>query len=98
MRKTNLKRAEELILIVLSKFPNIATYCDTYGWVLFQMGKYSLSEKELFKAVMYSNESSGEILEHYGDALFKLNKKDGALLFWKKAKETGEFKKINSKN
>ena len=93
LRKTNLQRAEELILIVLSKFPNIATYCDTYGWVLFQMGKYSLSEKELFKAVMYSNESSGEILEHYGDALFKLNKKDGALLFWKKAKETG----VNSK-
>ncbi len=89
LRKTNLQRAEELILIVLSKFPNIATYCDTYGWVLFQMGKYSLSEKELFKAVMYSNESSGEILEHYGDALFKLNKKDGALLFWKKAKENG---------
>ena len=90
LRKTNLKRAEELILIVLSKFPNIATYCDTYGWVLFQMGKYSLSEKELFKAVMYSNESSGEILEHYGDALYKLNKKDEALLFWKKAKEAGE--------
>ena len=89
LRKTNLQRAEELILLVLSKFPNIATYCDTYGWVLFQMGKYSLSEKELFKAVMYSNESSGEILEHYGDALFKLNKKDGALLFWKKAKENG---------
>lgn len=93
LRKTNLQRAEELILIVLDKFPNIASYCDTYGWVLFQMGKYSLSEKELFKAVVYSNERSGEVLEHYGDALFKLNKKDGALLFWKKAKETGEYSK-----
>jgi tetratricopeptide (TPR) repeat protein len=77
----------------LSKLPNIATYCDTYGWVLFQMGKYSLAEKELFKAVMYSNESSGEILEHYGDVLFKLNKKDGALLFWGKSKETGNHSK-----
>ena len=93
LRKTNLQRAEELILIVLDKFPNIASYCDTYGWVLFQMGKYSLSEKELFKAVVYSNERSGEVLEHYGDALFKLNKKDGALLFWKKARETGEYSK-----
>ena len=93
LRKSNLQRAEELMLIVLSKFPNIATYCDTYGWVLFQMEKYALSEKELFKAVMFSNESSGEILEHYGDVLFKLNKKDGALLFWKKAKEAGEYSK-----
>jgi len=93
LRKSNLRRAEELILMVLSKLPNIATYCDTYGWVLFQMGKYSLAEKELFKAVMYSNESSGEILEHYGDVLFKLNKKDGALLFWGKSKETGNHSK-----
>ena len=98
LRKTNLQRAEELILIVLSKFPNIATYCDTYGWVLFQMGKYSLSEKELFKAVMYSNESSGEILEHYGDALFKLNKKDGAYYFGKRPKKLGKIQKINSKD
>ena len=60
------------------------------------MGKYSLSEKELFKAVMYSNESSGEILEHYGDVLFKLNKR-WSLLFGK-AKEVVRVKKINSKN
>ena len=57
------------------------------------MGKYSQAEKELFKAVMYSNESSGEILEHYGDALYKINKKDGALIFWGKAKETGKYSK-----
>ena len=40
---------------------------------------------------MYSNEKSGEILEHYGDVLYKLENKDGALLFWKKAEKTGEF-------
>ena len=91
LEKINLRRAEELILKVITKFPNVATYLDTYGWILFQQEKFILAEKELFKAVMYSNDQSGEILEHYGDVLYKLENKDGALLFWKKAEKTGEF-------
>jgi tetratricopeptide (TPR) repeat protein len=101
LEKINLKRAEELILKVIDKFPNVATYIDTYGWILFQQGKYNLAEKELFKAVMYSNDQSGEILEHYGDVLFQLENKDGALLFWEKAEKTGQhsnqlIQKINA--
>ena len=63
LRKTNLQRAEELILIVLSKFPNIATYCDTYGWVLFQMGKYSLSEKEIEEGIIHMIEKERVLVE-----------------------------------
>jgi tetratricopeptide (TPR) repeat protein len=91
LTKTKLNRAEELILKVLSKFPNVATYNDTYGWVLFQQKKYSLAERAIFKAVIYSNEESGEILEHYGDVLYHLDNKDGALLFWNKSKKTGDY-------
>lgn len=94
LEKINLGRAEELILKVIAKFPNVATYLDTYGWILFQQEKFILAEKELFKAVMYSNDQSGEILEHYGDVLYKLENKDGALLFWKKAEKTGEFSNL----
>ena len=91
LTKTKLHRAEELILKVLSKFPNIATYNDTYGWVLFLQKKYALAERAIFKAVMYSNEESGEILEHYGDVFYHLDNKDGALLFWNKSKKTGDY-------
>ena len=93
LRKTNLERAEELMLKVIAKFPNNSTYLDTYGWVMFQLGKYSESEKFLFKAIINSDGQSGEILEHYGDVLYKLKKIDEANVFWNKSKKTGNYSK-----
>ena len=93
LRKTNLERAEELMLKVIAKFPNNSTYLDTYGWVMFQSGAYSESEKFLFKAIINSDGQSGEILEHYGDVLYKLKKIDEANIFWKKSKKTGNYSK-----
>ncbi len=72
---------------------------DTYGWVMFQTGEYEEAEQILFNAVIKDGEKSGEILEHYGDVLFKLDNKKKAITFWKKAKATGEHsKRVNSKN
>ena len=93
LRKTNLKRAEELMLKVIAKFPSNSTYLDTYGWVMFQLGAYSESEKFLFKAIINSDGQSGEILEHYGDVLYKLKKIDEANVFWNKSKKTGNYSK-----
>ena len=93
LRKTNLERAEELMLKVIAKFPNNSTYLDTYGWVMFQSGAYSESEKFLFKAIINSDGQSGEILEHYGDVLYKLKKIDEANIFWKKSKKSGNYSK-----
>jgi tetratricopeptide (TPR) repeat protein len=93
LRKTNLERAEELMLKVIAKFPNNSTYLDTYGWVMFQLGAYSKSEKFLFKAIINSDGQSGEILEHYGDVLYKLKKIDEANVFWNKSKKTGNYSK-----
>ncbi|MDA8556814.1 hypothetical protein N9K77_01555 [bacterium] len=39
-------------------------------------------------------ELRGEILEHYGDVLFKLDNKKKAITFWKKAKVTGKLPKV----
>ena len=93
LRKTNLERAEELMLKVIAKFPSNSTYLDTYGWVMFQLGSYSESEKFLFKAIINSDGQSGEILEHYGDVLYKLKKIDEANVFWNKSKKTGNYSK-----
>ena len=93
IEKVNLKRAKELILKVIDKFPDNSTYMDTYGWVMFQLGEYEEAEQILFNAVIKDGERSGEILEHYGDVLFKLDNKKKAITFWKKAKATGEHSK-----
>jgi tetratricopeptide (TPR) repeat protein len=93
LQKVNLERAKELILKVIEKFPDNSTYIDTYGWVMFQREEYEKAEQILFDAVINDGEKSGEILEHYGDVLFKLDKKKKAITFWKKAEETGEYSK-----
>ena len=60
---------------------------------MFQRGDYEIAEQILFNAVIKDGEKSGEILEHYGDVLFKLDKKKKAITFWRKAEETGEYSK-----
>ncbi|MBD01228.1 MAG: hypothetical protein CL841_07850 [Crocinitomicaceae bacterium] len=93
LEKVNLERAKELILKVVDKFPDNTTYTDTYGWVMFQIGEYEEAEQILFNTVIKDGEKSGEILEHYGDVLYKLDKKKKAITFWEKAKATGEYSK-----
>ena len=62
---------------------------DTYGWVLYQQGKFIDAEIWLEKALDNGGSQSGEVLEHYGDALYQLDKKEMALDYWKQAKEKG---------
>ena len=68
----------------------------------FKKNDFINAEQVLFKAVMLSDEKNGEILEHYADVLYKLDKRNEAIIFWEKAKITGEYSdqllnKINEK-
>ena len=82
--------------------PDIPSYQDTYAWVLFNLKAYDEALIWIEKAVSHSGNKNAVIVEHYGDILFKLNRKSEALEKWEKAKEIGngtEFldKKIESK-
>ena len=86
----SLDRAEQMSSITVKAEPTNATYLDTYGWVLFRQGAYTMSKIYIENAVKYSeDEPSAEVLEHYGDVLYKTGNKDEALEQWKKAKELG---------
>lgn len=87
LRKDNLKKAEELAKKLIDKYPNNATFLDTYAWVLYNDKKYKNAKTYLEKAV--KNGGSGLVYEHYGDVLFKLGEKAQALAQWRKAKEKG---------
>lgn len=91
LEKKNLDRAEKMSSITIKAEPTNPTFLDTYGWILFEQGDYVTSKIYLENAVKYSAEKekkvSGEVLEHYGDVLFKLGRTDEALEYWKKAKE-----------
>ena len=73
-----------------NQVPDSPNFIDTYAWVLFLKGNFAEAEILLKKAISLSANPNGIILEHFGDVLFKLNKKEEAIISWEKAKETGE--------
>lgn len=88
LRKVKLEKAAQMAKQANELAPNQASFEDTYAWVLFQQGKYNEALQWIQKAVVHGN-ASGELLEHYGDILFKLGDVEGALQQWKQAKIKG---------
>lgn len=86
--KQDLDLAESLSKQTTKSSPNNAIYLDTYGWVLFQKGKYA-EAKMKFELALESNSSNAIINEHMGDVLFKLSKVNEAAQFWEAAKNLG---------
>ncbi|MCB0852101.1 MAG: tetratricopeptide repeat protein [Bacteroidetes bacterium] len=87
VRNDKLAKAQEYIEKALKILPEQISFQDTYGWILYQQGKFAEAEKWLAKAA--KNSSSSVILEHYGDVLNKQGKKEEAIVQWKKAIENG---------
>lgn len=103
LRNENLDKAERMSGITVKAEPTNPTFLDTYGWVLFKQGAYTMAKIYIENAVKYTEEEpSAEVLEHYGDVLYKTGEVEEALEQWKKAKELGGDskalkKKIKSK-
>lgn len=90
LEKKNLDKAEQMSNTCIRSEPNNSTYLDTYGWVFFVKGDYSLAKFYLKLALQNGGENSGEILEHFGDSLYKGGEVDEAVEYWKKAQEKGQ--------
>jgi len=91
--KENLDKAERMSGKCLKMQPNEPTYIDTYAWVFFQKGNYSLAKFYIESAISNGGTNSPAILEHYGDILYKTGNPDKAVEQWEKAlkvKEVGE--------
>lgn len=94
--RKNLDKAERMSSITVKAEPTNPTYLDTYGWVLFEQGAYTMAKIYIENAIKYSEEKkteiSSEVLEHYGDVLYKTGETEKALEYWIKAKEKGDSK------
>ena len=83
-----LDKAERLSARAVKYEPENATYLDTYAWVYFKKGEYSLALTYIKAAFAYSEgEESAELYEHYGDILFMNGMHEEALPNWEKALE-----------
>ncbi len=87
-RNENLDKAEKLSKKSNDLLHDNRVYMDTYGWILFKKKKYVDAEIWLSAAAKLGPKNPN-ILEHYGDVLFKLNKVNEALKLWEDAKQAG---------
>ncbi|HMN06804.1 MAG TPA: tetratricopeptide repeat protein [Flavobacteriales bacterium] len=89
VRGERLDKAEEMSRRSNELMPGVATYMDTYAWILFKEGKYAEARQWQEKAIQADEEPAGVLLEHYGDILYKLNDTAGAVQQWKRAQAAG---------
>jgi len=85
--KEDLDKAEYMIGKCIKMQPKSSTYLDTYAWVYFQKGNYSLAKFYIESAISNGGGNSAEILEHYGDILFVTGNQEKAFEQWEKALE-----------
>ena len=65
--------------------PDNPTYLDTYGWILFLMGKPEEAKPHFKHAMLYGGKESAVILDHYAEVLFALGEYDRAMVYWNQA-------------
>ena len=88
IRKKDLDKALSMSSRLVASFPRNPTYLDTHAWVLYMKGDFEGAAKYLAEAIEF--DPSATIIEHYGDALFQLEKVDEAIIQWKKARDMTE--------
>jgi len=90
LRDLRLEDAEKMSKKSLQKDLNNPSFQDTYGWILYKLGRYEEAGKWVGKALEQAEEQdNSEILEHYGDIQFKLGNTEKALEYWNRALVAG---------
>ena len=90
VRNERLTDAEAMSKKSLELQPNSKSFLDTYGWILFQQGKFEDAKKYIEKAIQSNGEEDGTLFEHLGDVYFKLNDLLNAKKYWQLANDKGE--------
>ena len=90
LEKKDLKKAERMSAQCIKLEPDNATYLDTYAWIFFVQGNYTLAKIYIESALEKDTAKSAELVDHYGDILFMSGDKERAVEQWRKAKEMGK--------
>ncbi|MDR0233132.1 MAG: tetratricopeptide repeat protein [Dysgonamonadaceae bacterium] len=92
--KKDLGKAERMSRACVNMQPNNSTFIDTYAWIFFVQENYSLAKFYIESAISNGGDSSEEIIDHYGDILYKTGNVEKAVEQWKKALELGKDTEI----
>jgi tetratricopeptide (TPR) repeat protein len=97
LRKSKLDSAANLSARSNELQPGMASFEDTYAYVLFRQGKHEEAMVWMKKAMSHG-EVSADMHEHMGDILFHLGKTEEALNEWKQAASKPDASnKVNEK-
>ena len=97
LRSKNLNKAQELSKLTIEKDPKNATYLDTYGWILFKMGKVKEARDYISDAIRNGAFNNAEVLDHYGEIMKALGKCQDAIEAWQKAVEVDSTYNVQPK-
>jgi len=84
-----LDKAKQMAEKALILDPGNPYYLDTYAWVLYKKGDFAGALIYIEQALKAGQDSSATVLEHYGDILYRLDRKSEAQTAWKQAMEKG---------
>jgi TPR repeat protein len=85
----NVEEALSMLREVLSSAPHEAAYLDSYGWALYQLGRYHEALPPLCDAAR-RDPGHPEVQAHLGDALWRVGRKNEARQQWQRALELAE--------
>lgn len=97
LRGYNLEKALKMSAITVKTEPYNATYLDTYGWVLYKLGRFKEAKEMIERAIFENKTPDGTVYEHLGDILFKLGDKTKAIENWEQAKKLGGYSELLDK-
>ena len=78
LREEKLDLAEQYIKRCISQEPNSSTYLDTYGWVLYKLGRLNEAIEMVEKAMENGGNDNPEIVEHLCELLVVSGQSDEA--------------------
>ncbi len=83
-RGKDLQKALKLARKAITLEPDNAAYLDTYGWVLYKLGKYKKAAEYIRKSIEL-RDNSAVVLEHLGDVYKAMGDTKKALEYYHKA-------------
>lgn len=89
LRNKDLDKAEKMAKKANDLSPDVASFQDTYAWVLYQNQNYQNALFWIEEAMKNGADKDPEVLNHKGDILLKLKRVDEAVETWKKALSSG---------
>ncbi len=92
LREEKLDLAEKYIKRCIALEPNSSTYLDTYGWVLYKLGRIDEAIVMIEKAMKNGGEDNPEIVEHMCELLVVSGQSDEAYHVCKYAIELNNSK------